>query len=363
MVTENFGQAFEEILMRAFELQGYRVASPHDTLRNRPTQEMPYPDIEAIKNQTRIFIEAKFFRSQNVTSSLLKGAANQLAYFIKKSAKQSGDYVDGGIIAINSKVSERLSSEIRDEFGVFVWDRNYVYNLLNGISEELREQFEQLLLQAQQGLEQFETIRAEDDLSIFNLLKEQVRSVEPRYNEAPSRNGALLVDQLSAIECGRQNWHLYEEKCAEILNFLFRDDLASWFRQRRTDDDLSRFDLICRIASKDAFWATLVSAFRSRFVLFEFKNYCDSIGQNEVYLTERYLFEKGLRSVGFIVTRSECGESARNAAKGALREHGKLILILSDDDLIDMLRMKDRNQSPSDHLANILDDWLIKLSR
>jgi len=54
---------------------------------------------------------------------------------------------------------------------------------------------------------------------------------------------------------------------------------------------------------------------------------------------------------------------AVKAAKGALREHGKLILILDNEDLYKMLEMKADGRVPSDYLSGKLDDFLISLSR
>ena len=96
---------------------------------------------------------------------------------------------------------------------------------------------------------------------------------------------------------------------------------------------------------------------------FEFKNYCDPIGQNQIYTTERYLYNKGLRAVGFIISPQGGNDSALKAARGALKEHGQLIIILKNNDLSAMLKLKDNNENPNDYMADLLDKWLINLSR
>lgn len=85
--------------------------------------------------------------------------------------------------------------------------------------------------------------------------------------------------------------------------------------------------------------------------------------QKEIYTTEKYLYTAALRSVAIILAHNGASDNAITAAKGALREHGKLILILSTDDLCKMLHGKDNDEIPSDYLADILDYWLIILSR
>jgi len=121
--------------------------------------------------------------------------------------------------------------------------------------------------------------------------------------------------------------------------------------------------MICRVISKNDFWRNLIQSFQSRYVLFEFKNYTEPIGQDQVYTTERYLYLRGLRSVGFIIAPKGGNKQAHKAAKGALREHGKVILILSNDDLCKMIGLKDSGGEPSDYLSDKLDEFLISLSR
>jgi hypothetical protein len=64
-----------------------------------------------------------------------------------------------------------------------------------------------------------------------------------------------------------------------------------------------------------------------------------------------------------IVGRNGENESARRAAKGALREVGKLILTISLDELIAMPRGWDAGEDPNNVLIEKLDDLLTDLGR
>lgn len=66
--------------------------------------------------------------------------------------------------------------------------------------------------------------------------------------------------------------------------------------QARSVSELHRLDLIARISSNDEFWNSLIQNFRARYVIFEFKNYADLIGQREIYSTEKYLFPTAMRA-------------------------------------------------------------------
>ena len=90
-------------------------------------------------------------------------------------------------------------------------------------------------------------------------------------------------------------------------------------------------------------------------MVFEFKNYSDPITQKEIYTTEKYLYSKALRSVGILISAHGYDENAFWAAKGCLRENGKLIVLLETKDLIEMNKMKIDQEDPSNYLLDKLD--------
>lgn len=72
-----------------------------------------------------------------------------------------------------------------------------------------------------------------------------------------------------------------------------------------------------------------------------------------------------MRKVAIIVSRTGADSHAKQAARGSLRETGKLILCLSDKALLDMIEIKDQNedQEPADYLSAMLDDLLVYLEK
>ena len=146
---------------------------------------------------------------------------------------------------------------------------------------------------------------------------------------------------------------------------LFSDDLALWREQQKSNKDLYRFDLLCRIkdGNQKTFWSILERYFNSKYVIFEFKNYSEKITQKEIYTTERYLYAKALRSVAIIVSANGYEENAYWAAKGSLRENGKLIMLFDTKDLIAMNKMKIEQEDPANYLLDRLDDLLLNLEK
>ena len=82
-----------------------------------------------------------------------------------------------------------------------------------------------------------------------------------------------------------------------------------------------------------------------------------------IYITEKYLFNAALRNVAIIISRHGFSDSARFAANGCLKENGKLIMNISDLDLISMLDSKLNGDSPEEILLTRLEDTLMKISK
>ena len=127
-----------------------------------------------------------------------------------------------------------------------------------------------------------------------------------------------------------------------------------------------RFDLCCKIkeGANHDFFDTVKHYFNTKYIVFEFKNHKDKITQKDIYKTEKYLYEKALRKVAIIISRSGADEHALQAAKGSLRENGKLILCLSDNSLLEMIDIKvGGEQEPAEFLSTVLDDLLLHLEK
>ncbi|WP_343571053.1 restriction endonuclease [Sphingobacterium sp.] len=338
---------FEKIVSNLLVLEGFKLIEE--------SSSNGY-DFTAFKNNRIYYIECKYYRSKIVSFKIIQNVVFKLAVSIQKS---NGEHV--ARLYLSNVMSSHEKMSAYEIYGVEIWDRNDIQSKLETLSLQLNSNFEKILLETQQGLDTDPVFSNKSPIPVDK--SEQNKFQDPIGIVLPQTKGTNLITELNNIVCGKSQWGKYEKKCIKILKYLFEDDLALWEPQNRTEDGLSRFDLICRIASKDDFWKSLISSFNTRFILFEFKNYCTPIGADQIYTTERYLFIKALRSVGFVIARNGGDKNAIQAAKGALKEHGKLIIILSDQDLINMLISKDTGGNPGDYLADILDKWLISLSR
>lgn len=249
-------------------------------------------------------------------------------------------------------VATELPAEVKkthiEKYGVHIWDAQ---NLLWLFEEfpDIKNEFIAFLEHSTENIEP-----QAPDIEILQ------RPTEQKPTELDLR------ERLLKIAPGVEQFQDYESLCTEILKYVLGDYLTLWETQETSNDGLYRFDLCCKIkndANQD-FFDTIKHYFNTKYIVFEFKNHKGKITQKEIYTTEKYLYEKALRKVAIIISRFGADDHAQKAAKGALRESGKLILCLSDNSLLEMIDIKMRgDQEPAEFMGAILDDILVHLEK
>lgn len=328
------GEGFEQAVQGLMRSEGFGVESPNVAF-----------DFFAFRDGKRWAVEVKYYRSHKAQIALLGAACARFA----EDARQ----FDDRMLIVSCVVHPATRAALENQFGVAIVDRADLY-LSSRKHPNVANELDALwgvidnpepLLQAGRPIA---TIAPVVRLSLGLPF--------------PDATGTELCGQLRALEAGRP-WRRYEELGMEILQYLFPAGLSGWREQHGTEDGLNRFDCICRIDSDTSFWKFVVNQVNSRYVLFEFKNYSDPISQGEVLTTEKYLFNKALRTFALVLCRKGASESAAKMARGAMREHGKLILIVDDDDVCEMLHMRERGKDPSDLLFDRVDEFLMSMPR
>jgi hypothetical protein len=191
---------------------------------------------------------------------------------------------------------------------------------------------------------------------IYIIVKE---SAQHNYNP----QGEQLYQELQLVQPGKGDWSKYEQVGERIVRYLFAPHLKRFQPQSKTDDELHRRDLICQIALQKGFWQVLTQEFHTLFPVFEFKNYTRPIKPREIETTERYLLKSARRMTAIILSRKGAGDNALQATRGALREQDKLILVLDDGHVEQMLIERDQGGDPAEIMFGIFADLSMTLSR
>ena len=97
-------------------------------------------------------------------------------------------------------------------------------------------------------------------------------------------------------------------------------------------------------------------------VVTEFKNLDGPLRQKEVESLQQYLLPKAKRSLGILCGRHAPSNQAIKARRRAWMEADKLILFLSDQDLIDLVRIKANGGDSSEVLDGKMDEFFVTLA-
>ena len=273
-----------------------------------------------------------------------------LTFRVKSIFEQLSTLKETGVpvLVTATEITSEAKEKFYEQFGVHIWD---VANLL-WLFEDFPDIKNEFIAFLDHSTENIDPIAP--DIEILQRPTEQ-KATELDFKE-----------RLLKIVPGTEQFQEYESLCTEILKYIFGDSLTLWEEQETSNDGLYRFDLCCKIktgADQD-FFDTIKHYFNTKYIVFEFKNHKGKITQKEIYTTEKYLYEKALRKVAIIISRFGADDHALKAAKGALRENGKLILCLSDNSLFEMIDIKTRGeQEPAEFMDALLDDILVHLEK
>lgn len=271
----------------------------------------------------------------------------------KAVSDQKKDLPLQNICVVANLISDETKRKYEEAKLGYVWDiRNVLW-----LFEDYPELKNELISILNYSVENIEPERPEP------FIFEEISQVE---NTDPESVADSYIAQLKALETGGAAFKKYEELCVSILKYILGEYLTLWEQQKTTEENLYRFDMCCKIKNgvTQDFFDTICKYFSTKYIVFEFKNYEKPITQREIYTTEKYLYEKALRKVAIIISRKGADKNAKMAARGSLRESGKLIICLSDEDLEAMLQIKkDGEKTTGGYLEDILDDMLMRLEK
>jgi hypothetical protein len=314
---------FEELCKKMLESVNYEVSRADTTdgadfFAKRPGSEDVW------------LVECKHFQSSNqkLARTQLRRASDWLAG--KKAKEPNLKLMLITSLDLSPEVEASLHQRGLDE----VWDLSVISQILNN-DEKLRTRVEAVIR----------------ELALLSTPS------APEY----SKKSDELLKSLASIQPGRTASPDYERVCTQILSELFVPPLRFLGPQLRSDDGLDIRDALFGFGKPAPFWDQVASHYRTRFVVAEFKNYTDPIGQKEVESIAQYLWGNALRNFGLLCTRLEPSDSALKARRRAWLETSKLIIILTDEDFAEMLLLKDKEEVPTDVLEGKLDDFLLGL--
>ena len=179
---------------------------------------------------------------------------------------------------------------------------------------------------------------------IYPFLKDKLtnKEIDTRLYQAQK-----LLSKLKNCPKGMEGWREFEDICIDIIDFAFRDSFRNFKikTQSRDNANLDIRDAIVQNTGND-FWKELRSDYDAKNIVFEFKNITKKFGKDELMQTSDYLKKESLGKVGIIISRKGLSGGGYKEQRSLLTHDKKLILVLIENDLIDLVNKKLRNEEP-----------------
>ncbi len=170
--------------------------------------------------------------------------------------------------------------------------------------------------------------------------------------------GAKLIAELDQSKPGRENHRKFEQMGEKAMRLLFSEQVQRWSVPVLIEDGLNRPTLVVRLLPRHDVWAALSEEFGSRYVAIGFINHAEPAGHGDVLSAARHLHPRARRSIGILVARGGFDQGARRAAVEVLRDQGKLILLVSLQDLKEMLIARDAGDDYHDFFHERASDLM-----
>ena len=311
------------------------------------------PDFIISNESGKKIVEVKEDRSECISRIVLSEAVEQVRMYGNICEKFYNECVQS-ILVVSCFVSNDVKKKYYEKYNVLIIDISNLIYLVQDDDNMMKQLIECVHYD-------ISSINPEEILNIsFLKTNNNVGDGLCQCSKAIE-----FINKLESLPYGKINNSdkEYEKLCTDIINYLFKSDFTKMIDQHSTDDKMFQMDLICGLKGTSEFWKNLIQHYNTRFVVFEFKNYEEEISQNLIYVAEKYLYDATLRNVAIIISRKGFSNNAHKAANGILTENKKLVIDLSDEDIIAMLRMKADKEDASDYMLDKLEEWLMSISK
>ena len=167
-----------------------------------------------------------------------------------------------------------------------------------------------------------------------------------------------LIDALKNCPAGWDSWVDYQKLVGNILEFLFCPPLNSPIPQSDDKSKKNRRDFILANYSKenDA-WEFLRDRYCADYVVVDAKNSKKCISKDDVLQIANYLKKEGTGLFGLIIARKGMNASSENALREMWIYQQKMIVVLNDVDIEQMILDKKNGDDPAKLILKKIEDF------
>jgi hypothetical protein len=203
-----------------------------------------------------------------------------------------------------------------------------------------------------------DVLREPENLPVIERFLEEA-SVSRAAGSVPVDVAGSLLGELRETPAGQADWPQYQKLCERILEFLFCPPLEKPIYERSNRGRSDRRDIILPnyITDPGHFWAQMRSLYQAHFVVVDAKNWNDPIDKGEVLKIANYLQSHGVGRFGIIMSRKGGDSGADIAWREHWRSDQKMIVILNDVEVEQMLAVRRSGGDPALLVRQKIEDF------
>ncbi|QUR68940.1 hypothetical protein [Mycobacterium spongiae] len=168
---------------------------------------------------------------------------------------------------------------------------------------------------------------------------------------------AQLIEKLRQVAPGRADWPAHQRTVQDILAAVLSPPLALPLSEHPNRSRVNRRDIIFPNYADHGVWKFLRDHYQAHYVVVDTKNYVGSIKKNDILQTANYLNAHGAGLFGIITCRNSGDRSADVTRREQWIVHRKLIIVLNDDDLKQMVSFASDGSDPAIVVRQKVEDF------
>lgn len=232
------------------------------------------------------------------------------------------------------ELPEKYMAIMHDE-GIEIWDRSFL------------------------DLEFKEQIQAQEPSIFRNLILPASIGTESAQGEADKYLG--MIERLKKCPSGKPNWGKYQKMTGEILEMLFCPELSTPISQSSDHYHKNRRDFVIPNYSQSDIWHFLRDRYCADYIVVDAKNSGKVISKDDVLQIGHYLKRDGTGLFGIIIARKGVGQAAEYSLREMWLYENKMIIVLNDDDIEQMLLEKKNANDPAKILLKKIEDFRLSV--
>jgi hypothetical protein len=200
------------------------------------------------------------------------------------------------------------------------------------------------------------------DHNDFNMWLKENPDVGKKYGIATEdilkKAEQMTIERLEKCATGKNDWKEYQNLVEEAFTHLFVPPLEKPKQQSRAEDGLEIRDVVFPNRVDSGFWSIVRTEYKAAYIVVEAKNK-ETVDKNDVLQLSDYLVEKQLGLFGILVGRKIEQSANDQRRKAYSTDPSRMIVLLDDNDVKDLMIKKSRQENPEDVLKDRIDLYRI----